>query len=48
MHIRDSKLPPETGPRLTVPAPAWSTFLAYATHATEESALFIKRMAEEA
>ncbi|TGA97422.1 DUF397 domain-containing protein [Streptomyces sp. MZ04] len=30
IHIRDSKLPPEAGPRLTIPAPAWSAFLAYA------------------
>ncbi|MGW2225600.1 DUF397 domain-containing protein [Streptomyces formicae] len=27
LHIRDSKLPTETGPRLTVPASAWSAFL---------------------
>lgn len=27
LHIRDSKLPTETGPRLTVTAPAWSAFL---------------------
>ncbi|GGV55335.1 toxin [Streptomyces longisporoflavus] len=31
IHVRDSKLSPMTGPRLTVPAPAWSAFLAYAT-----------------
>ncbi|MFH8490224.1 DUF397 domain-containing protein [Streptomyces longisporoflavus] len=31
IHVRDSKLSPETGPHLTVPAPAWSAFLAYAT-----------------
>lgn len=28
VHIRDSKLPAETGPHLTVPASAWSAFLA--------------------
>ena len=31
IHIRDSKLPPGASPHLTVPALAWSTFLAYAT-----------------
>ncbi|MEV2252113.1 DUF397 domain-containing protein [Streptomyces sp. NPDC050147] len=28
IHIRDSKLPTDTGPHLTLPAPAWSAFLA--------------------
>ncbi|MEU7578635.1 DUF397 domain-containing protein [Streptomyces sp. NPDC041068] len=27
LHIRDSKLPTETGPRLTVTASVWSAFL---------------------
>ncbi|MWA12518.1 DUF397 domain-containing protein [Streptomyces sp. BA2] len=30
IHVRDSKLPPETSPHLTIPSPAWSAFLAYA------------------
>ncbi|MEV0320828.1 DUF397 domain-containing protein [Streptomyces sp. NPDC050658] len=30
IHVRDSKLPPEQGPRLALPPAAWSAFLAYA------------------
>ncbi|QKW08742.1 DUF397 domain-containing protein [Streptomyces sp. NA04227] len=35
VHLRDSKLG-ETSPQFTVPAAAWTAFLAYATYATRD------------
>ncbi|MEV6027920.1 DUF397 domain-containing protein [Streptomyces sp. NPDC052036] len=31
LHIRDSKLAPETGPTLTLPPTAWKAFIGFAT-----------------